>query len=87
MDNRGHITLHKAILNKGRLLLLGILASLIAPLSHADTLTGRVVGVSDGDTLTLLEESHDRHKINSRVLIAPRKAKHMGGTVNKVYPT
>ena len=32
---------------------LGLLALTV----HADTLTGRVVGISDGDTLTLLDES------------------------------
>lgn len=78
LDNRRHITLHKAIFNKERLLVLGILAFLIAPLSHADTLTGRVVGVSDGDTLTLLEESHDRHKIRLAGIDSPEKGQAYG---------
>ena len=78
LDNRGHITLKKAILIRRRFLLLGIIASLIVPLSHADSLTGRVVGVSDGDTLTLLDESHDRHKIRLAGIDSPEKGQAYG---------
>ena len=30
---------------------------------HADTITGRVVNVHDGDTITVLDESNSQHKI------------------------
>ena len=32
-------------------------------LAHAEFLAGRVVGVSDGDMVTILEASYQQHKI------------------------
>jgi endonuclease YncB( thermonuclease family) len=45
-----------------RLLLLS-LALLAAPLAYAETLTGRVVGIADGDTMTVLDTSNQQHRI------------------------
>jgi hypothetical protein len=36
---------------------------LVANLSVAGTITGKVVGVSDGDTVTVLDSSHVQHKV------------------------
>lgn len=64
--------------NTGRLLF-GILASLVVLISHADTLTGRVVGVSDGDTLTVLEEaSNNQYKIRLAGIDSPEKRQAFG---------
>ena len=35
----------------------------LAPLANAETLSGPVVGVADGDTLTVLDETRTQHKI------------------------
>jgi endonuclease YncB( thermonuclease family) len=43
-------------------------------LTHADTLTGRVVGVTDGDTVTVLDANHQQHKIRLQGIDAPEKA-------------
>lgn len=39
--------------------------------ASADTITGRVVNVHDGDTLTVLDESHTQHKIRLAGIDAP----------------
>jgi endonuclease YncB( thermonuclease family) len=43
-----------------RLLLLSL--ALLAPLACAETLTGRVVGIADGDTITVLDTSNQRKR-------------------------
>lgn len=64
--------------NAGRLLF-GMLASLVVLISHADTLTGRVVGVSDGDTLSLLEEATNyQYKIRLAGMDSPEKRQAYG---------
>lgn len=40
----------------------------------AETIEGRVVGVSDGDTLTLLDDSRTQFKIRLAAIDAPEKA-------------
>lgn len=53
---------------------LGLLAALLIPLqASAGTLTGHVVGVTDGDTITLLDSSKEQHKIRLAGIDAPEK--------------
>jgi endonuclease YncB( thermonuclease family) len=44
----------------------------------AETLLGRVVGVSDGDTITVLDASNAQHKIRLAGIDAPEKAQPFG---------
>ena len=44
----------------------------------AETLTERIVGVSDGDTLTLLDAEHVPHKIRVAGIDAPEKKQDFG---------
>lgn len=44
----------------------------------AAELTGRVVGVSDGDTITLIDRAHDIHKIRLAGIDAPEKRQAFG---------
>ena len=46
--------------------------------AHADTLTGRVVGVTDGDTITVLDADRQQHKIRLGGIDAPEKAQPFG---------
>lgn len=46
--------------------------------SFANTLTGTVVGISDGDTLTLLDASKVQHKIRLAGIDAPEKSQAFG---------
>ncbi len=46
--------------------------------AHADTLTGRVVGVADGDTVTVLDADRQQHKIRLQAIDAPEKAQPFG---------
>jgi endonuclease YncB( thermonuclease family) len=46
--------------------------------AHADVLLGHVVGVSDGDTITVLDDSKQRHVIRLMGIDAPEKAQVFG---------
>lgn len=41
--------------------------------ASADTLTGRVVGVTDGDTITVLDAANNQHKIRLSGIDCPEK--------------
>ena len=53
-------------------------ALLIGNPSNADTLQGRVVGVSDGDTVTVLDTSNTQWKIRLMGIDAPEKKQAFG---------
>jgi len=46
--------------------------------SYADNITGRVVGVSDGDTITILDKDNQQHKIRLTGIDAPEKTQAYG---------
>ncbi len=46
--------------------------------THAETIEGRVVGVSDGDTLTVLDAGNTQFKIRLAAIDAPEKAQAFG---------
>ena len=58
--------------------LVAIAITLLTTASRADTLTGRVVGISDGDTLTLLDASNTQHKIRLAGIDSPEKGQSFG---------
>lgn len=58
------------------LLFIGTL--LLANLSIADTLQGRVVAVADGDTVTVLDALNTQHKIRLMGIDAPEKKQAFG---------
>jgi endonuclease YncB( thermonuclease family) len=61
-----------------KVLLIG-LAILVSVMASAhDTISGQVVGVADGDTLTLLDKAHQQHKIRLAGIDAPEKAQAFG---------
>jgi len=56
-----------------------LLAALLLPLqASADILQGRVVGVTDGDTITLLDSSKTQYKIRLSGIDAPEKKQPFG---------
>jgi len=59
------------------LLLLAFL-SILANGVHAYTLTGRVVGVIDGDTIIVLDAAHQQHKVRLGGIDAPEKSQAFG---------
>jgi endonuclease YncB( thermonuclease family) len=59
-------------------LTLAALALASAASAAASTLTGRVVGVSDGDTVTVLDESKRTHKIRLLGIDSPEKKQPFG---------
>ena len=69
-----------ALLNKNyfKVLLVGlaILGSVIA--SADGSISGRVVAISDGDTLTLLDDTNQQHKIRLAGIDAPEKVQAFG---------
>lgn len=58
--------------------LLLLVAALHASIASAETITGRVVGVSDGDTITVLDASKAQHKIRLTGIDAPEKKQAFG---------
>lgn len=56
-----------------------LLIQLLIPLSSmAETLTGRVIGIADGDTLTLLDSMNRQHKIRLGGIDAPESHQPFG---------
>ncbi len=51
---------------------------IVAHSSWSDTLSGKVVGVADGDTVTVLDTNHQQHKIRLTGIDAPEKAQPFG---------
>ncbi|QKO20910.1 thermonuclease family protein [Rhodoferax sp. BAB1] len=56
-----------------RALLLLVLALLASP-SQAEIISGRVVHVADGDTITVLDASKVQHKVRLAGIDAPEKS-------------
>ena len=50
----------------------------LACAAHAETVTGRVVGVADGDTITVLDADKAQHKIRLAGIDAPEKKQAFG---------
>lgn len=64
--------------NYVKIVLLGV-AILVSVMASADgSIAGRVVGVADGDTLTVLDETNQQHKIRLAGIDAPEKAQAFG---------
>ena len=57
---------------------LGTLLLFISASLNAGTLEGKVVGVADGDTITVLEANNTQHKIRLQGIDAPEKAQAFG---------
>ena len=51
----------------------GLLVCLLTLNAHGETLSGRVVGITDGDTLTLLDQNNGQHKIRLASIDTPEK--------------
>lgn len=54
-----------------------------AGLIQADTIEGRVIGVSDGDTIAVLDAQRQRHKIRLAGIDAPEKKQPFGQASKK----
>lgn len=61
-----------------RRLLLALLALLLAVDAWGLQITGRVVGVTDGDTITVIDDQRTQHKIRLAGIDAPEKAQAFG---------
>jgi endonuclease YncB( thermonuclease family) len=69
--------------NRIRAFLVAILWLLLATTAHAETLTGRVVKVADGDTITLFDASRVQHKIRISGIDAPERNQQFGNASKK----
>lgn len=55
-----------------------LLIAMLAQQAYAEVLSGRVIAVADGDTLTLLDENNQAHKIRLAAIDAPEKNQPFG---------
>ena len=55
--------------------------------THAETVTGRIVAVADGDTITLLDETLQLHKIRLAGIDAPEKKQEFGQKAKSALST
>ena len=60
--------------------LIALLLTLCCAISQAATITGKVVAVADGDTITVLDAGNVQHKIRLGGIDAPEKAQPYGQT-------
>ena len=65
-------------------LLIGILSFSTIQSTCAEVLTGRVVGVTDGDTITVLDSTNTEHKIRLAGIDAPEKKQPFGKSSKKM---
>jgi endonuclease YncB( thermonuclease family) len=56
---------------------------LVADSTFAEQLTGKVVGVSDGDTITILDQNNQQHKIRVGGIDAPELKQAFGNVAKK----
>ena len=56
----------------------GLISLLFAGVAHADVISGRIVAISDGDTVTLLDSTKQQHKIRLAGIDAPEKKQSFG---------
>lgn len=61
-----------------RNVLSSLLLFIVVSTPIAETLQGKVVGVSDGDTITVLDAGHQQHKIRLAGMDAPEKVQAFG---------
>ncbi len=50
----------------------------LSPAASADTLTGKVVKITDGDTLYVLDANYEQHKIHLAGIDAPERKQAYG---------
>ncbi len=58
--------------------ILGFASSIAVAPALAEVVTGRVVSIADGDTLTVLDSSNQQHKIHLYGIDAPEKKQPFG---------
>lgn len=61
-----------------------LLCLALTPLAIADTISGRVIGITDGDTLTVLDSRFQQHKIRLTGIDAPESDQPFG-TVSRQH--
>ena len=59
-------------------IILGAFLLLAAPIAFANSLTGKVVKITDGDTLTILDANYKEHKIRLAGIDAPQRKQAYG---------
>lgn len=66
-----------------RLLVVYLFLNCFQHYAYAELLSGKVVGVSDGDTITVLDSTNTQHKIRLSGIDAPEKAQPFGQASKK----
>jgi len=66
-----------------RIVLATLTFLLLAAPAFADTLTGKVIRIADGDTITVLDHTNTQHRIRLQGIDAPEKAQAFGNASRK----
>lgn len=72
------------LLQSSRIALLGLWLAVIASGSQAESLSGRIVGVIDGDTVDLLTESKQLVRVRLAGIDAPERGQPFGSAAKKI---
>jgi len=72
--------------NLARIIVAALLL-LVAPACFADTLTGKVVKVADGDSITVLDSTNTQHRIRLQGIDAPERKQPYGNASRKHLTT
>ncbi len=81
-NNKANIDSQRA--NMGRIILAALAFLLVAaPIAFADTLTGKVVKVTDGDSITVLDSTNTQHRIRLQGIDAPERKQAFGNASRK----
>lgn len=75
---RGPVARWRAVLPSAVMALVLMALALAAGWAHSETLTGRVVAVADGDTVTVLDAEHRSYKVRLSGIDAPEKKQAFG---------
>jgi endonuclease YncB( thermonuclease family) len=65
-----------------KILIAGLFLAFSA-IAYADVINGRVVGIADGDTITVLDNTNSPHKVRLAGIDAPEKKQAFGNVSKK----
>ncbi len=82
MARKNKAKLDSQRINLARIIVAALLL-LLLPIAFADSLTGKVVKVTDGDSITVLDNTNTQHRIRLQGIDAPERKQAFGNASRK----